>query len=267
MPYEQKISREKPGLIGFILDDSGSMEDCLAGTSDPKFKWVERYSGIILQELLARCSDIKGDEVVIKPRYYLIVIKYGSQPELWGTPGMDIQAAVELFSKSGNSLGLGGYLSGTDTEAAFEQMLGHLEEALAGERFRDSFPPLIYHLSDGESRTDATAVAERMKQLSTSDGNALVVNAYIGTHTSLRYQQPEDFPGYLEVCEVGPSQDNARLFAMSSEVPATIEANLKADGIFPKLRTGSRLFFDVRTKEMLKHTIQVVGSMGSRMAR
>jgi hypothetical protein len=180
---------------------------------------------------------------------------------------MDIQTAVELFSKSGNSLGLSGDISGTDTAAAFEQMLTSLGNSLAGPRFRDSFPPLIYHLSDGESQTDATSFAEQLKQQTTSDGHALLINAYIGAQTSLGYQQPEDFPGYVEASEAGPSADNVRLFQMSSEAPATIEANLKADGIFPKLRTGARLFFDVRTKEMLKHTIQVVGSMGSRMAR
>ena len=267
MAYEQKISRERPALIGFILDDSGSMGDSLAGTSDPKFKWVERYLGIILQELLARSSEVNGDAVVIKPRYYLTVVQYGSCPALWGTPEMDIQTAVELFAKSRNSVGLGGLLGGTDTRAAFAEMLRYLEQSLAGERFKNSFPPMVFHLSDGESSTDATPIADEIKRQSTSDGNTLVVNAYIGTYTNLSYQQPEDFPGYIELSEAGPTEDNARLFQMSSTVPATIEANLKTDGIFPKLRAGSRLFFDVRTKEMLKHTIQVVGSMGSRMAR
>ena len=54
---------------------------------------------------------------------------------------------------------------------------------------------------------------------------------------------------------------------MSSVAPEAITANLKADNIFPQLRDGCRLFFDVRTREMLKHVIQVIGSMGSRMAR
>ena len=54
---------------------------------------------------------------------------------------------------------------------------------------------------------------------------------------------------------------------MSSQAPDSIEANLKADGIFPKFRSGSRLFFDVRTKDMLKQTIQVVSSMGASTVR
>lgn len=210
---------------------------------------------------------MKGDAAVVKPRYYLTVEKYGSHPELWGSPELNIQEAVELFSKSGNSLGLGGNLGGTDAAAAFAEMLGHLKNSLAGERFRNSFPAMLFHLSDGESATDATGIAEEMKGLSTGDGNVLVVNAYIGTRTKLNYRGPEDFPGYVDVSEVGSSPDNVRLFEMSSVAPAPIEANLKADGIFPQLRPGSRLFFDVRTKDMLKNVLQVVGSLGSRMAR
>ena len=95
----------------------------------------------------------------------------------------------------------------------------------------------------------------------------LVVNAYIGTQTSLNYQGPEDFPGYLDVSEAGPGNDNIRLFEMSSVAPDCIVDNLKAEGIFPEFRSGARLFFDVRTKEMLKHVIQVIGSIGSRMER
>jgi len=239
----------------------------LLGTSDPKYKWVERYCGIFFNELLERSSEVKGDEVVIKPRYYTHVTKYGSAPELWGTQEMDIKTAIEMFSQCGNSFGLGGHLGGTDAEKAFEEAYKYLQQAVVSERFADSFPPLLFHLTDGESQTDATSVVEQIKQLSTSDGNVLVVNAYIGTQTSLNYKGPEDFPGYLDVSEVGSNQDNIRLFEMSSQAPESITTNLKADNIFPQIRSNARLFFDVRTKEMLKHVIQVVGSMASRMAR
>lgn len=267
MSYEQKISTQKPGLVVLLLDDSGSMKENLAGTSDPRYKWTERYAGYILKELLDRSSDMKGDNLVVKPRYCIHVIKYGSRTELWGNPEMEIQSAVELYSRSGNSLGLGGHLQGTNARAAFEQALNYLNKAVASERFNNSFPPMVLHLTDGESHTDAKPVADQIRQLSTTDGNVLVVNAYIGTQTSLNYNNPEEFPGYLDVSEAGPSVDNIRLFEMSSQVPKCIEENLKADGIFPNLRSGSRLFFDVRTKEMLKNVFQLIGSLGSRMVR
>jgi len=267
MPYDQKISKEKPGLIAFVLDESVSMRDKLPGTTDPKFMWVERYFGIILNELLGRSTEVKGNDVVIKSRYFLHVIPYGSSPEIWGSPEMDIEAAVQLFANSGNSLGLGGHLGGTDGQAAMKKTYEALKQSLSGERFKNSFPPIVFHLSDGESQSDATAVANDIRNLTTSDGNVLLLNAYIGTQTALNYNGPDDFPGYLDVKEAGPGQDNTRLFEMSSQTPDCVEANLKSENIFPQLRSGSRLFFDVRTKEMLKHTIQVIGSLGSRMAR
>ena len=267
MPYEKKISRAKPGQIAFVLDDSGSMGGSLPGTSDEKYKWVERYAGIMLKELLARSTELQGNAAVIKPRYFVDVIAYGSSLDRWGDEGMDIEAAVSKYAADGNSLGLGGSMGGTDAEAAFREAFAYLQRAVADQRFRTSFPPMLFHLTDGMSQTDASDVAEKIKQLSTADGQVLIVNGYIGTQTSLSYQGPEDFPGYVESAEAGPSADNIRMFEMSSEVPDCVRENLIQDGIFPQLREGARLFFDVRTKEMLKHVIQVVGSLGSRAGR
>jgi len=267
MSYDQKISRDKPGLIVMVIDDSGSMSASLPGTSDAAFKWTELQFGHILKDLLDRSTEVKGDnQVVIKPRFYVHVIHYGSSPKLWGNPEMDIQAAVQLYTQSNNSLGLGGSLGGTDARAAFEEAYRYLTKALSQERFKRSFPPMLFHLTDGESQTEAGDIADQIKQLSTADGNVLIVNAYIGTSTSLSYKGPDDFTGYLTSQEAGPSSYNEKLFTMSSVTPDCVHANLKAAGIFPNLRPGARLFFDVRTREMLKHAIQVIGSLGSNPA-
>lgn len=263
MSYEKEIRRCNPGLVFLLIDDSLSMREFLAGTSEPRFKWTETYFGHITEEMVRRCTDMKGDELVIKPRYYLTIIKYGSTSELWGDPEMDIQQVAQLYTDSGNSLGLGGNFQGTNAKKAFEMVLRNLEQSLAKERFLDSFPPMVLHLTDGESQSDPRAIVENIKQLFTNDGNVLVANAYIGTQTSLNYNGPEDFPGYVDVSEAGPSEDNTRLFEMSSVAPECIVNNLKADGVFPNFRKGSRLFFDVRTNEMLKNVLQVIGSMGT----
>jgi hypothetical protein len=267
MMYGKKISRAEPGQIVAVLDDSGSMGNNLPGTSDPKFQWTERYFGIVLKELLARSTEVKGDAVAIKPRYYVTTLLYGSSPQLWGAEVMDIQATVEKYAKAGNALGLGGKLGGTDAAAALAMARDILTKVVADERFKNSFPPMVFHLTDGMSGTDPTRVADEIRRLATADGNVLLVNAFIGTQTSLAYKGPDDFPGYVDASEAGPSEDNLKLFRMSSEVPECIRANLIADGIFPKLRPGARLFFDVRTREMLKHVLQVVGSLGSRADR
>lgn len=271
MPYERKVERAHPALIVMILDDSGSMSTSLPGTTDTRYQWVERYSGIILKELLARSMEMAGGTPTVKPRYYLDVIKYGSSVETWqngagGDEELDIGEAAKKFTDNG-SLGLGGKLGGTDTAAAFQFAQARIEKALQKERFKDSFPPIVFHLTDGESHTDAGPAAQQLMSLASGDGNVLVVNGYIGTSTQLNYKDPNDFPGYLTEQEVGSSKDNLRLFRMSSVIPDTMRENLVNDGIFPAIRENVRLFFDVRTREMLKHVIQVVGSGGSRLAR
>lgn len=271
MPYERKVERAHPALIVMILDDSGSMSTSMAGTTDTRYQWVERYSGIILKELLARCMEVSGENPTVRPRYYLDVIKYGSSVQTWqtgaeGDEELDIGAAATKFTDTG-SLGLSGGLGGTDTASAFQFALARIEKALQKERFKNSFPPIVFHLTDGESHTDAEPIAQQIMNLSSSDGNVLLVNGYIGTSTTLNYKDPNDFPGYLTEQEVGSNQDNLRLFRMSSVIPDTMRENLVNDGIFPSIRENARLFFDVRTREMLKHVIQVVGSGGSRLAR
>jgi len=264
--YEKKVSTANPGLIVSILDGSGSTQDCLPGTTDAVATWIERFEGIILMELLTRSTAMLGEQATIKPRYYNTFVLYGSQPDIWGEDIMDIETTVRKFKDSNHSFGLGS-LGRTDTKAAFEKAYSILQNAVTDDRFKESFPPMVFHLTDGLSDTDAGPVADKIKQLSTSDGNALIVNAFIGAKTNLAYQGPEDFPGYTTEDEAGPSDDNIRLYNMSSEMPEAIYQNLVSDGIFPALRQNARLFFDVRTKEMLKHVIQVVGSIGSRADR
>lgn len=267
MAYDKKISRAFPGLIIFLMDDSGSMDEELQGTSDPKYAWVERYLGILFKQLLEYSTDMKGDTPVIKPRYFVYVIEYGSTPQVWNGGLLDIETAVQKYTEANNSLGLQGRLGGTDACAAMQHAYDFLKTAITEERFRDSFPPMVFHLTDGMSHTDAAPVVEQIRQLSTSDGAPLVVNAFIGTQTSLAYKGPEDFPGYVEESEAGPSDDNVRLFNMSSVVPDLMRQDLVEQGTFPQIRAGAHLFFDVRTREMLKSVIQVVGSMQSRADR
>lgn len=265
--YEKKISKAEPGLIVIALDDSGSMAENLPGTTDPKYAWVERLYGVVLKEPLARSTEIDGDSAVVKPRYYTYNILYGSAPRVWASGLMDIEETVNEYAKWGNSLGLGGNMGGTHTEAAFKMGYDFLKEGVQDERFDKSYPAVFFHLSDGMAHTDALPIAEQIKNLQTQDGNVLVVNAFIGTETDLTYNGPEDFPGYVDITDVGSNEDNIRMFNMSSVVPETMRQNLIDDGIFPELRESARLFFDVRTKEMLKHVIQVVGSQGSRADR
>jgi hypothetical protein len=267
MSYQKMASRKSPALVYLLLDDSASMTDNLPGTSDPKFLWVARDTGLIGQELLERSTEMRDGVPAVKARYFLSLTSYGGSCQRWGQPVMSVEAFFQKATKDSDDFGLGGKFGSTDTAGAFQTALADLLQVVVDPRFTDSFPPLLFHLTDGESQTDARSIADQIKQLAVSDGNVLIVNGYIGTQTSLNYKGPEDFPGYMDAAEAGPSQDNLRLFEMSSVAPDTIQQNLVKEGIFPKFRPGARLFFDVRTKDMLKHVVQVIGSIPSQGAR
>lgn len=74
----------------------------------------------------------------------------------------------------------------------------------------DSFPPIIINITDGEPTDgDPLPIAEKIKQLSTNDGQVLVFNVHITTSSSHEFV-------YID-SEIALPNDNAkRLFKMSS---------------------------------------------------
>jgi len=273
--YQRKVEEARPALITLLLDDSGSMQDPMPGDAEnvAKHQWVERYLRVIMRELLARCSVDKGDDrLVSKARYHIDIITYGNQATPWHSEPLDVPSMVanltkrnpDFFRKNGGLLG--GREGGTDTKAAFRLAFERIEATLQTSVFNESFPPMLFHLTDGASNTDAEPIADSIRHLETLDGATLIVNAFIGTSTSLVYSGPTDFPGYLSTTDVGDNEDNLRLYRMSSVLPPSLEDNL-SEGIFPAIRPRSRLFFDVRTTDMFTKVMQVVGSGGSRSRR
>jgi hypothetical protein len=93
-----------------------------------------------------------------------------------------------------------------------------VEEWCAKEENRDSFPPLVFNISDGEA-SDADynmlhSAAQRLKEVGTNDGNTLFLNIHISSNTA---QEPITFPTFSEV---PTSVRYARLLMdMSSIVP------------------------------------------------
>src|SRR5580692_1896059 len=65
MPYEMQIDRANPGCIIFMVDQSNSMLDGIAGTQRPKLDTVATAINRVFAELITSCE--KGEE---KPRNY-----------------------------------------------------------------------------------------------------------------------------------------------------------------------------------------------------
>lgn len=100
---------------------------------------------------------------------------------------------------------------------------------------RDSFPPVVLHITDGESTDgDPNSFANYAKDLSTADGNVLLFNLHASSHR----WDPIRFPNSAENL---PDDPFARmLFDLSSTLSPHMIAASEASGY--RLQGGSRGF-------------------------
>jgi hypothetical protein len=91
---------------------------------------------------------------------------------------------------------------------------GLLEQWIA--EHRDCFPPIVVHITDGESQDgDPIPYAEAIQSLATDNGNVLMFNC----HLSMTASDPFVFPSSDEIL---PEELARVLFRMSSVLPPPI---------------------------------------------
>jgi hypothetical protein len=88
-----------------------------------------------------------------------------------------------------------------------------------------SFPPIVVHITDGESQDgDPIPYAEAVKNLATADGNVLLFNC----HLSMTAAEPFMFPS----SEIGLPDELAKvLFRMSSSLPDPFLRHASQEGL------------------------------------
>lgn len=259
--YQQSAERANPACIIFLLDQSYSMNEGIAGTQKPKVDVLAAGINRFIADLITLCE--KGEEEM--PRHYfdIGVIGYTTDrsdppiplvgPVLDGAQGTlagrDLVSIPELFqdpldiedrerTEYDDSGGLikvkvkfpvwyrkpdPSWMSGTAMCRALEYV-----KEVAGtwcEFHPRSFPPLVIHLTDGEATDgDPEFHAEALKQLGTDDGQLLLFNC----HISESQAQSIVFPS----SEYMLTDDRAKvLFRMSSELPEPVRSRAEVKGI------------------------------------
>lgn len=261
--YEKSVERANPGCIVFLVDQSFSMMDSFAGSSKPKCEAVATAINRFLSELISNCE--KGEE---KPRHYFDVSVIGYTTDGDNRPiigsvlggllaGRDIVSVIDLYE---NPLdvevrqkddGVGGLIEirlpiwyrmpaqtdmrGTPMCAALQYCHSFVQHWCI--THPTSFPPVIIHLTDGES-TDGNPedAAEALKTLSTQDGNLLLFNCHLSSSDSEAVLFPANEYDL-------PNDDVARdfsrlLFRMSSPLPEKMRRIAEAKSI--KTLPGAR---------------------------
>jgi hypothetical protein len=213
MAYTAEISRNNPSCFLFVIDQSGSMSDNFGNQEFPKRK-AEGVSDAInrlLQNLVIKCAKSEG----VRDYYYVGVIGYGVTvgPAFSGAlvgkelvPISEIAnnpARIEERNKKVDD-GAGGLIDqkvkfpiwfdpiangGTPMTEGFRVANKFISDFIA--QHPSCFPPVIIHITDGES-TDGNPTSE-MKSLldkASDDGNVLLFNL----HLSSRNTQAISFP-------------------------------------------------------------------------
>lgn len=232
MPYAAEISRTNPSCFLFMIDQSGSMQDPFGG-GEPTIKKADGAADAInklLQNLVIKCARSEG----VWDYFYVGVVGYGATV---GSAFVGALAGKELVPLSEIATmparieertkkipdGAGGLIDQTvkfpiwfdpiaNGGTPMCQAMGTAQSILSGwlAQHPDSFPPVVIHITDGESTDgDPSSAAIGIKSLASSDGNVLFFNL----HLSSQNATPIVFPD----TEVGLADQFAQsLFRISS---------------------------------------------------
>lgn len=244
--YTQPITRSHRTAFVLLIDRSGSMAEPLPGeASHSKAEGVCEIVNTLLFELVERARRIDG----VRDYYDVAVIGYsgrGTEPLLGEEWLLPIPRLLQLEPKIRDRWAKRPHPEGGEIVQRIRQMewitpnaegCTPLYEALCEVHHqlkawcqhpahRNSFPPVIFHITDGEaSDADPESLKEisrRIRQLGTTDGEVLLFNCHL---SSSSLTPSILFPSSPEA--LGENRYGRLLFEMSSPMPAPFEEGVR----------------------------------------
>jgi hypothetical protein len=244
--YSAEISRSNPTCFLFLIDQSGSMEDEI-GDGDVRLRKRDVVADALnrlLSELAIKCAKEEG----VRDYFHVSVIGYGDKvgPALGGLlAGRDILPISEIAASPDRieertkkvSDGAGGLVEQTvkfpiwmspvsNGGTPMTEALTHVQRIVGAwlSEHPSCFPPVILHLTDGESTDgDPTAAAESIRSLASTDGATLLFNLHVSSDRSA----PVAFPDSDAAL---PNEFAKLLFSMSSFLPDQIRRYAEQQG-------------------------------------
>ena len=246
MAYTAEINRKNPALIVLLIDQSLSMKDSVAGSDQPNRKKSEALATALNRmffNLVLRCQE--GEE--IKHFFDIALLGYGEKvgPAFAGPlAGREIVSVTDLGNQPADieqkmkrvDDGAGGIheqqvefpvwiypvsKGGTPMCEVFSR--AHELVAHWVSQHANSFPPIVIHITDGESTDgDPLPAMKKLTSLASPDGNVLLFNIHIA---SSALEKSEQFPASSERLAEDPSAQ--ALFAGSSVLPEFILSTAK----------------------------------------
>jgi hypothetical protein len=258
-PYTQEISRQNKACFLFLLDQSFSMEEPLGSSSKRKCDELVMAINGWLQNMAIRAS---GDEGI---KDWMDVGVFGYRTDRAANPIIESALLGPLAGRtlvSITEIGANPARIDTRTQLLPDEETGQMMEVpcevpvwvdpvaeggtpmchmlyraheLLTEwigRHPRSFPPIVVHITDGESQDgDPIPYADSVKNLSTDDGCVLLLNC----HLSMTAADPFMFPAADQNL---PDELARVLFHMSSLLPDPFVRHASAEGF--QLQAGAR---------------------------
>lgn len=244
--YSAEISRANPTCFVFLLDQSASMQDQIgSGEGQRKCDVVADALNRLLFELGIKCAKEEG----VRDYFYVSVIGYGANvaPALSGplagrelVPLSEIAAYPARLESRNKKIpdGAGGLVDqevkfpvwvdpvangGTPMSGALSRAQTILSNWLVDHP--GCFPPVVLNLTDGESTDgDPSFPADGVRQLSSSDGPALLFNLHVSSDSSAAISFPDSE-------SVLANQFARTLFNISSTLPDGMRTYTQQQGI------------------------------------
>lgn len=225
MSYQAQISRTTPSAFLFVVDQSGSMEDKMA-SGRTKAEFVADVLNRTLMDLITRCTKPEG----VRDYFEIGVIGYGHHGVENGFKGVlakQIMNPISLIESNPLKVedrkkkmddGAGGIIEvpikfpmwfepvangGTPMQMALTEAAEVLSKWC--DEHPESYPPTILHVTDGQSTDgDPEEIANALRQLSTQDGEIVLLNLHVSTledaaikFPSAEFSLPDDYSKML----------------------------------------------------------------------
>jgi len=245
MPYAAEIRRTNPTCFLFLVDQSSSMLEPVGTNQDKsKAQGVADAINRLLQNLSLKCAKSDG----MRDYFHVGVIGYGGRvtPAFSGPLAARSLAPISEIAQNPVRIeqrtrkaddGAGGVmeqkfkfpvwfepLAQGKTPMCQALQLAHTTVAEFLRGFPNCYPPLVVNITDGAA-TDGNPepVANNLRNLASTDGNVLLLNAHLSSKELRRIEYPDR--------EEGLPDNYARLlFRMSSVLPPKLLAAARADG-------------------------------------
>lgn len=279
--HNKQWSSATPGLLIFLIDQSGSMLSPYKDTSDTRTIFATRVVNRVINDIIKKNFD--GTQP--KDRCFIVAIGYsvgateecsGYLSELYNSP-----KRLEIVKKSVSD-GAGGLVEidktmpiwvepttkdgWTDMAQAFKMAKEIIEKWISDNP--ESPAPVIINISDGVPYYDhkdcalcaqeTAEIAKEIMDITTEDGNVLIFNAEIGEGATQII-----LPNSVNDVRAG-GKGAEFLYEISSEIPEGYEGAAEKNGLITYLKDGSKGAVFAADAEFLIKLIDFGSSKGKR---